>query len=330
MIAAMRAAATAAGRRPFRGAEADLVRAMGHLLVGHHAGERPVDLDDLLAESEPWGNLAEALHTIEEMLDRPEDRREAAHAAFLVALVADAPDDEALRTARQVALALHADDQLAVDLEATASEEAAAAEADLFRRFLSWKTGLDVDTIRQRMERRLPVVDTPIAQVEELSRRIAAAETGTVGAELGNFYRDTGFDIPGTPGLLPLAVLGSHDVHHILTGYDAGPRDEVYLGMFTAANSRRGGTEYLAVVTLQFHQGIKLGVFNPAHAVLDPTEMIEAARRGDETAVDLTTLDWDWISLLDVPLDDARSRLGIPAGGSWRPGGRWDAGLHGI
>ncbi len=328
MIAAMRITATAGCRRDFAAPESDLVRAMADLLSHHRLDDGPIDLQDLVGDEDPWKDLDTALESIVESLDQPEDRREAAHAGFLVALMADDPDGDALRTARLIARALHADDQIAIDLEASATAEAKIAEADLFRRFLSWKTGVDLDTVVDRLQHELPVVETPTEVVEELRRRIGSSAAGTVGAELGNFYRDTGFDIPGSPGTLPLEVLGSHDVHHILTGYDAGPEDEVYLAVYTAANSRRGGTEYLAVIALQWHQGIRLGVFDPARAILDPVKMIEAARRGDETPVDLTELDWDWMALLDLPLEEARSNLGIPPGGSWIPGGRWDAGLR--
>jgi len=324
----MRVVATAAGSRPFAGAQADLTTAMAAIAQhDHNAPTAPV-VADLLADAEPWPSAAESLSEITRLLTTEADRREAAHAAFLVALMPEEADAEGLHTARWLARSLHADDAFAADLEATVTQHAAAAEADLFRRFLSWKTGVDLSTIQERMARQLPVVDTPPEEVEELRRRFAAAKEGTVGYELSNFYRDTGFDIPGTPGTLPLAVLGSHDVHHVLTGYDASPEDEVYLAAFTAANARNGGAEYLAVITLQWHQGIRLGVFDPARATLDPTKMVLAAERGARTPVDVCTTDWNWEALIETPLELARELLGIPPGGSVGPSGLWDAGHH--
>lgn len=324
----MRMVATAGGSRPFTGLQADLTRAVAVLMEGDLAGESPPVLDDLLADGEPWTSVAASLREIGELLASDVDRREAAHAGFLVALMAEEPDAGALHTARQLARSLHADDALCADLEATVGRDATRAESDLFRRFLSWKTGVDLSTIEARLARQLPVVDTPIDEVEEIRRRLAAAGEGTIGFELTNFYRDTEFDIPGSLGTLPLAVLGSHDVHHVLTGYDASPEDEVYLAVFTAANSRNGGIEYLAVIALQWHQGIRLGVFNPATAPLDPAQLTLAAERGARTSVDLSTPNWDWKHLIDMSLDSARELLGIPAGGSVGPGGKWDAGHH--
>ena len=327
VITAMRVAATAGGTRPFVGAEADVVRAMSEVL-GHSRGDEPVDLTEFVGEAEPFASFDDAEAAIRGWLPDRNDRREAIHAALLVPLIADEPDAGALHAARELARRLGADDHAARDLERTVSARAAAAEADLFRRFLAWKTGEHRDTVRRRLARHEPVVATPPELVTELRRRLDAAVPGTVGHALGEFYGDTGFDIPGTPGVLPLAVLGSHDVHHVLTAYDAGAEDEVYLAVFTATNAQVGGTDYMAVILLQWHQGIKLGVFEPASAALDPHQIALAAQRGSDTRVDLTATTWDWKGLLDVPLDEARADLGIPPGGSVPPGGRWDAAHH--
>ncbi len=323
----MRLVATADGTRPFAGPEADVVRAMAAVLALAE-GDDPVDLSDLVGDAEPFATPADATAAVREWLPDRADRHEAIHAALLVPLAADDPDADALHAARRLARHLGADDPTVRDLERTAGRRAAAAEADLFRRFLTWKTDVHKHTVKRRLARHEPVVATPPEAVAEIRRRIDAAAPDTVGHALARFYADTGFDIPGTPGVLPLAVLGSHDVHHVLTAYDAGAEDEVYLAVFTATNARVGGTDYMAVILLQWHQGIKLGVFEPDRAVLDAHQLARAAQRGADTPVDLTTGEWDWEALLDVPLEQARADLGIPPGGSVLPGGRWDAAHH--
>ena len=323
----MRMVATAGGTRPFAGPEADVVRAMAEVLA-LASGDQPVDLSDLVGDAEPFATVSAATDAVRGWLPARADRREAIHAALLVPLVADDPDPGALHAARDLARHLGADDRTVRDLEGTATRRAAAAEADLFRRFLVWKTDVHRHTVNRRLARHEPVVATPPEAVAEIRRRIDAAAPDTVGHALAQFYADTGFDIPGTPGVLPLAVLGSHDVHHVLTAYDAGAEDEVYLAVFTATNARVGGTDYMAVILLQWHQGIKLGVFEPDRAVLDPHQIALAAQRGSDTPVDLTANDWDWEALLEVPLEQARADLAIPPGGSVLPGGRWDAAHH--
>ncbi|MEI8259825.1 MAG: hypothetical protein WCJ30_29560, partial [Deltaproteobacteria bacterium] len=57
--------------------------------------------------------------------------------------------------------------------------------------------------------------------VERYHLLVADAPEGSLGAQMRKFYDDARFDIPGTPGApLPVEFLGSHDVHHVLAGYD--------------------------------------------------------------------------------------------------------------
>ena len=101
-----------------------------------------------------------------------------------------------------------------------------------------------------------------------------------MGAESVSSYRHTGYDFPGSAGLPPQPALGNPDLHHILAGYSTSNMDEVNVAMFTAANNTDGGVYCLAVVLMQWHHNVKLSPFEPAHSVLDPTLLAEAAWRG--------------------------------------------------
>ena len=328
LVAAMRLVATARGQRPFTGESAELVRAMAGVASAAQGDGPSADLHQLLGSEEPWSNDRQAVTAIATWLPGSDARSEAVHAALLIPLSADELDVEGLHAARWLAKELGADDRTVRDVEATCRRNAVKAEADLVRRFLAWKTGVDPEVIKARLARHEPPLLTPARDLEGLRRSLEQAADGTVGGELRRFYGDTGFFLPGSPGVLPLEVLGAHDVHHVLTAYDSSPEDEVYLAVFSAANAVDGGMDYLAVIMLQWHQGIRLGVFDPAKATLNPQLLAAAALRGDRTTTDLCDRSWDYRSLLDLPLDDAREQLGIPAGGSVVAGGPWDARHH--
>ena len=327
MILAMRAVATARETRPFVGEESDLVRSIAEVVGLAHSGMEAVDLADVLAPDATWDDGSLMAELVSALPD-PDQRRDAAHCAMMVALMTVDPDRPGLHAARWVAQGLGADDLTVREVEATVGAHAHRAEADLFRRFLSWKTGVPAHVVAARLARHEPAVATPPEEVDRVRRLLDAAPDGSVGRELARFYSDTGFDVPGSPGTMPLAVLGSHDVHHVLAAYDASPEDEVYLAAFTSANARTGGAEFLAINMLQFHQGIKLGFFDPARSTLDPHAMAVAAERGAETPVDLSSRDWNWQSLLHLPLSEARAQVGIPGAGPVPEGGPWDIDHH--
>ncbi len=324
-VGVMRLVATANGARPFEGERAEMVRKFAGLqgCTKCHGLSRSIDFSHLLGVDEPWPNEQLALAAIRGGLITEKDRLEAVHAGLLVAMFAPEPDLVALQAARWVAQALDCDDQLAANLEQIASLNTAAAKADLFRRFLSERIAVDGAVIAAHMERHDLAAITRPALIERYHGLMASAPPGSLGAEMRAFYRDAHFEVPGMPGSpLPVEFLGSHDVHHVLSGYNTTPQGEVYTAVFNAANAS-AGIGWLAVVLLQWHQGIKLGVFEPNHSHLDPEMMAMAAARGAQTKIDIYSADWDWLSLLAEPLDEVRAAIGIPPGGQIGPGGSW-------
>jgi hypothetical protein len=292
--------------------------------AGCHGFEESLDFSDLLGESLPWVEVDEVITMIEALLANEQDRTEVVNSGLLVAMFADTPDLDGLLAARQIARSLGCDDSLIDNIVAIASESAVTAKADLFRRFLSERIDVESETIRNHMERHdLDAITRP-SDIERYHQLITDAPEGSLGAEMRFFYSDAKFDIPGTPGVpLPVEFLGSHDIHHVLGGFNTSAQGEAYTAVFNAANAS-AGIGWLSVVLLQWHQGIKLGVFPAGHSHLDPAMMADAAWRGSQTTVDIYDAHWDWMALLILPLDDVRSSLGIPPGGQVSAGSSWN------
>ena len=322
----MRLVATALETRPFEGSSSELVQMFAGLMgcAGCHGFEESLDFSDLLGESLPWVEVDEVITMIEALLANEQDRTEVVNSGLLVAMFADTPDLDGLLAARQIARSLGCDDSLIDNIVAIASESAVTAKADLFRRFLSERIDVESETIRNHMERHdLDAITRP-SDIERYHQLITDAPEGSLGAEMRFFYSDAKFDIPGTPGVpLPVEFLGSHDIHHVLGGFNTSAQGEAYTAVFNAANAS-AGIGWLSVVLLQWHQGIKLGVFPEGHSHLDPAMMADAAWRGSQTTVDIYDAHWDWMALLSLPLDDVRSSLGIPPGGQVSAGSSWN------
>ncbi len=115
----------------------------------------------------------------------------------------------------------------------------------------------------------------------------------------------------------------------MLAGYPTSPEGEVYVALFTAANSAEGGLDYLAAVLVQWHHDVKIGVFDPARSDLRSDHLAEAVRRGAATETDLSGQDFAWRELLHLPLDQAREQVGVVGKGLVSSGGPWDAFGHG-
>jgi ubiquinone biosynthesis protein Coq4 len=122
-----------------------------------------------------------------------------------------------------------------------------------------------------------------------------------------------------------LEVLGAHDLNHVLAGYPTTAEGEVYVALFTAANSVDAGLDYLAAVLVQWHHDVKIGVFDPSRSDLQPDLLAEAVRRGATTATDLSGTDFAWRDLLHLPLSEARESIGVAGEGLVDAGGAWDA-----
>jgi len=321
----MRLVATAMETRPFAGDLAELVTTFAALLgcAGCHGFDQSLDFSDVTSIDE-LQDLDGAMNELQQLLDNPVDRIEAIHSALMVAMFADQVDPAATAAVTELATALGCTATIIADVARVANSQAASAKADLFRRFLAERIATDEAMIAAHMDRHDLGELTAPATITEYHHLLERAPLGSLGAEMRAFYSDARFDVPGAPGVpLPVEFLGSHDIHHVLAGYNTSAQGEVYTAVFNAANAS-AGIGWLSVVLLQWHQGIRLGVFPESHSHLEPALMADAAKRGAATVVDVYAADWDWMTLLSQPLTSVRQTIGISAGGQVGPGESWN------
>lgn len=139
-----------------------------------------------------------------------------------------------------------------------------------------------------------------------------------LGKHFWRHYHVHGFAFPGEAGGFPETGV-YHDFSHVLAGYNTSPEGETALGGFIAGyrdrRPDRGFFTLLFVLSI-FSVGVDVTPISVGARTGTVGNvaggLIEAIRRGSAMAVDLSDNwnHWDWV---DVPLDEARQRLGIVA-----------------
>lgn len=116
---------------------------------------------------------------------------------------------------------------------------------------------------------------------------------------------------PGEAGGF-LEQLVHHDLIHVLTDYDTDPAGEAQVAAFNAGFKKEDHFAPIFMVLTMFHLGLPtLPVITPAKLAIDPAALIRAMARGAASRVDPCARDWDYWPLMELPIDEARDRLGI-------------------
>jgi hypothetical protein len=154
----------------------------------------------------------------------------------------------------------------------------------------------------------------------EVAARFRAWEkipSDSLGAHLFRHYRNNGFALPGEKGGFPEAGL-YHDFSHVLAGYDTTPQGETLVGGFIAGyrEKRPDHGLFTALFVLSiFSAGVDvtpIGVGAETGTVGGGAErFLLAIQRGSAVLQDLSD-DWNFWDYIELPLDEARARLGIP------------------
>ena len=137
----------------------------------------------------------------------------------------------------------------------------------------------------------------------------------TLGYQYVEFYRRNGIELPGDDANQP-AVFVSHDMCHVIAGYEPTGQEEIALGAMQLALDDTDAHWLSFLGNLSVHEAGFLGVGElvPKDATLTragATDMLgRAFLRGSECTGDFTTA--DHLALAATPLEEVREQFGVP------------------
>jgi hypothetical protein len=158
--------------------------------------------------------------------------------------------------------------------------------------------------------------DAPEPELADRLRALHNLPAGTLGYEYVEFYRRNGLTLPGDDPSMP-AVFVSHDMCHVIAGYEPTGPEEIALGamQLCVADNENHWVQFLgnlAVHEAGFFSNESVTGKTATLARAGSAELIaEAMRRGSECIGDFTAA--DHLALADVPLAEVRARFGVPA-----------------
>jgi hypothetical protein len=152
----------------------------------------------------------------------------------------------------------------------------------------------------------------------ELAARLQAFHelpVGTLGYEYVEFYRRNGLRLPGDDPHIPLTFV-SHDMCHVIGGYEPVGVDEIALGGMQLAMADTDVHWLQLLGNLGVHEAGFLGApdITPRLGTLGrpgaAATLAHAMVRGSECIGDFTTA--DHMAMADRPLADVRAQFGVP------------------
>jgi hypothetical protein len=194
-------------------------------------------------------------------------------------------------------------------------EGCAEAAADYMRFFATMDSSSMLEP--QLGEKYAGILDEPDPVLGARLAALADAGHGTLGRAYVEFYERNGFDLPGLAPRMP-AVFVSHDMCHVIGGYEPIAVDEIALGAMQLgiADTETHWIQFLG--NLGVHEAGYLdgeGTLVPKEGGLArtgaPETLAHALWRGARCTGDFTTV--DHLALADQPLETVRASFGIPA-----------------
>jgi hypothetical protein len=240
----------------------------------------------------------------------------AEHAAALIACasLADGQIDSArLRRVVEYAHAMHVREGWVRELLQVARGHLAWAMADMTRRNISTFPGWanPDDTLKPMQPDEAQTDDD-----KRLAERFLALEQlpkNTYGHQFWAHFRKHGFAFPGEKHAFTSFFAVPHDGLHVLTGYSTSIQGELLVSTFTGAMHRRDGLRaHILPVIFEWHVGHEVNGIGEQQGALDPTKFLIAWQRGEATATDVLSADWDFFAAAERDLEELRWTYGIP------------------
>ncbi|MEY2931324.1 MAG: hypothetical protein RL033_2073 [Pseudomonadota bacterium] len=258
----------------------------------------------------------DALETIEleelaSVLVDPHRRKRAVQLAIVLALVEGTPEEGTERAVRALARTLGIAESGVEVLYDISQGHTLRARLAMMRRMR--------DTVRQNhafpgffktamQALGLAGEDSALAARYEA---LGASPPGSFGRAVYSHFRQNHFPFPGEKHGFSAIVF--HDLGHVLSGYDTDPEGEIQQAAFQAGFKRQDGFFFLLFGVLQFHLGVQVTpIAQPQRGLFDVKRVLRAVERGAACKVDLGA-GFDPFAYADLPLEQVRAELGIPA-----------------
>ena len=139
---------------------------------------------------------------------------------------------------------------------------------------------------------------------------------GTLGYEYIEFYRRNNITVPGADVHTPAHYV-SHDMNHVISGYEPTGPGEIALGAFTLAMNDNDANWIQFIANLAIHEAglVQHGAIMPKDSTLarpGATDLLgEALWRGAQCRADFSQA--DHLVMADWTLSEVRARFGVPA-----------------
>jgi hypothetical protein len=159
----------------------------------------------------------------------------------------------------------------------------------------------------------------------DLAQRLEALHDlpeGTLGHAYIEFYRRNNITVPGADVHTPAHYV-SHDMNHVISGYEPTGPGEIALGGFTLAMNDNDANWIQFIANLSIHEAglVQHGAIMPKDSTLarpGATDLLgEALWRGAQCSADFSQA--DHLGMAAWTLDEVRAHFGVPAGPT-RPG----------
>jgi hypothetical protein len=158
-------------------------------------------------------------------------------------------------------------------------------------------------------------VDIANAELAARLRQFRDLPEDSLGYQYAEFYRRNGIELPGEDPNQP-AVFVSHDMCHVIAGYEPTGQGEIALGAMQLAVDDSDAHWLAFLGNLAVHEAgfLSVGALVPKTATLTragATDMLARALvRGSQCVGDFTTA--DHLALAAKPLAQVRAQFGVP------------------